>query len=257
MRLVALTLLLPLVACREPLSGPQAKRIADALTDPWADTSRVHLERLWQRLGARHFQPDSSSPGGSFDLEVDGALHPTRGFVLQVTADHAGPLPESCRGDRYTLIAWTLSRPSRGLTLSGVDFAQAIVPPGPCAGGPLGSPRPGVTLRALSGPDGTVWVGTSGRASIRLVDLSEGCPFVTRDGMKWLEAQGIACQAAAFAVEASAALDEGPSGGPAGVSHRVMLPATTVPGVRWTLDCGRQPDYVAICGRRDSARAGA
>ena len=248
--------LLALPACHDTLSGPQARRLGDALTDPWADTNRAALEDLWSRLGTRPLRPDSVHPGTTLELTVDGTIFPARAFVFQLTPEDQASMPPSCEGDRFTLVAWTNPAPTQGLIVFGGDFARPLGPPAPCPYQGLLSTSPGATLRPLTGPEGPVWIAQLGQATIRRLETAETCPFVSPDGLAWLQARGIHCQEATYSVQLTATL-QGPVSPPAAPLRRhVTLPSTVVSGVRWIVDCRRRPIYGLICGPIDSGGRG-
>jgi len=243
--------LLALAGCHSDLSGPEAERLARALQDPWSDTSRAHLQDLWNRIGGQPFRPDSANPGARLDLQVDGEPLPARAFVFQLVLEAQGPLPAGCQGDRFTLLAWTLQEPSQALILAGGDFSETLAPPQPCENISLLSRRPALSLRPLTGPDGPVTFATAGHASIQPTDVHQGCPFVSREAMAYLRTRGIRCSGGTFLAEVTGTLSSSTDPtGPASVRFRPL----TLPGVRWTIDCTQALDYQDLCGPRNPAR---
>ena len=241
-------LLIALAACHSDISGPEAQRLAQALQNPWSDTSRVHLQELWNRIGGQPFRPDSADPGAPVDLRLDGTRVAARGFVFQLILEGQGLVPEPCRGERFTLLAWTLEEHSRAVILSGGDFSQTFARPEPCWHRDGLSRRPVLSIRELTGAEGPALFAVSGHASIRSLAAQEGCPFVEPKVTAYLRTRGIRCTRGTFRASADGTLEGG------GLSA-VELPQSTLPGVRWVVDCARSGLYRMLCDSEDAAPA--
>jgi hypothetical protein len=189
--------------------------------------------------------PDSINPGASIELRLDGVRIPARAFVFQLVLEGQGVLPAPCRGDRFTLLAWTLEDSSWALILAGGDFTQPLAPPASCDGLGVLSRRPVLSLRPLSGAEGAVAFAEAGSASIRPLGSRDGCPFVTSEAMAYLRSRGIRCTRGSYAATATATLRS--ASVPGGVAE-VGLPRGELPGVRWVVDCSQSQEYVLLCG---------
>ena len=254
MRFTITPALIFLLGCHDSLSGPQALQIAAALSDPWADSSAARLATLRVWLAGLPFRPDANNPGGPLRLVIDGEPTPARGLVFELVLENQGPLPEDCAGGRFTVLGWSLGEPSVGVIVAGGNFRERLGGLTPCEGYPqLSSQRPIGILRPLRGEPYPAWTARDGEASVILLTRSQGCPFISPDGVAFLASTGIRCSGGTFEVAAAATLREAAQPSAPGTERHVLIARTVLPGVRWTVDCKRPPyPWTLRCGRGGS-----